>query len=155
MTDTKGNLELHELTLAFPGMTPDEFAGLKANIGRDGQEEPIVLYEGKIIDGRHRYNACVELGIEPITREFGSRERDGDSPERFVLRHNIQHRSLQQSKRVVSALKVVGDLTGAQEQNSQANRPLFSRKSLAAELGVDIDIISEADRVRKKSEKGF
>lgn len=155
MADTRGNLELHELTLAFPGMAPDEFAGLKASIERDGQEEPIVLYEGKIIDGRHRYRACVELGIEPITREFGSRERDGDSPERFVLRHNIQHRSLQQSKRVVSALKVVGDLTDAQEQNSQGSSPLFSRKSLAAELGVDIDIVSEAYRIREKSKKVF
>src|SRR4030095_15316268 len=56
------NCAPHELALVFPPMTESEFAALKEDIREHGQHEPITLYEGKMLDGLHRYRACQELG---------------------------------------------------------------------------------------------
>ena len=48
-------------------MTAEEYEGLKASIKERGQEVPILLLNGQNLDGRHRYRACLDLGIEPVT----------------------------------------------------------------------------------------
>lgn len=57
--------EIHPAAMDFPPLSPARFAELKANIKSRGQQVSIRLFEGKILDGRNRYRACVELGIEP------------------------------------------------------------------------------------------
>ena len=55
----------HPITACFPRMTTTAYAELKADIHVNGQQVPIVVIENQIIDGRHRYQACRELGILP------------------------------------------------------------------------------------------
>ncbi len=59
-------LELHKLANEHPEMTEGEFERLKESIGEIGQLEPILIYRGKIVDGRHRYWAFQSLGITEI-----------------------------------------------------------------------------------------
>ena len=61
--------ERHELNL-MPDMTAAEYAGLMASIKASGQIHPIMLYQGKILDGWQRYRACVELGLEVTAEAF-------------------------------------------------------------------------------------
>lgn len=56
--------EIHEIANYLPLMSDDEFERLKNDIAGLGVLEPIILLDGKILDGRHRYRACQELGIE-------------------------------------------------------------------------------------------
>ena len=35
---------------------------------RYGQMEPITICDGKILDGRNRYAACLAIGAKPTTR---------------------------------------------------------------------------------------
>ena len=49
-----------KLTITY---TKDGFDELQKDIEAKGQLVPIILREGKILDGRHRHQACVELGI--------------------------------------------------------------------------------------------
>jgi ParB/Sulfiredoxin domain len=55
----------HSITEFFPRLTPTQQAELTADIQANGQQVPIVVIKNQIIDGRHRYQACRELGIKP------------------------------------------------------------------------------------------
>lgn len=63
-------MQFHEIAKTFPEMEKDEFNGLVESIRLNGQRDPILLYEGKILDGRNRFKACQKLGITPKFEEW-------------------------------------------------------------------------------------
>src|SRR5262245_13824199 len=57
-------LEIHPFAEAFPllkDINPEGWEAFVADIKARGVQEPITLYEDKVIDGRNRYLACREL----------------------------------------------------------------------------------------------
>ena len=74
MTDSlKGHdfeYQPHPHSEIFPLMEGDEFDGLVESIAKHGLLEPIVLYEGKILDGRNRYRAAREVGYKFVAVQF-------------------------------------------------------------------------------------
>lgn len=89
----------HPLADLFPTMTPEEISRLASDIKTNGQLEPIVIHEGKILDGRNRYTVCYhELKIEPKFVDF-----DGTDPVAFVLSKNLHRRHLSESQRAMVA----------------------------------------------------
>lgn len=94
-------MEFHEVASIFPMMSAEEFAALKADIQASGLLEPIWTYQNSIIDGRNRYNACIELGIKPSFREW-----DGNgSLKRFVVSLNLIRRHLDETQRGMCAAR--------------------------------------------------
>lgn len=87
----------HPLSAAFPRMTAEDQDLLTEDIEKYGQRDAIVLFEGMIIDGWHRYQACLMLEIEPIFKELA----DND-PVAFVLSHNLHRRHLTGSQRAAA-----------------------------------------------------
>lgn len=81
----------HEYANIFPMMTDAEYAELKSDIAAHGQIEPIYLFENKILDGRNRYRACMELGIPPQCETF---QPNGISALDFVISKNLKRRHL-------------------------------------------------------------
>lgn len=63
------NLEVHPLANQVPMALPEEQKALELNIKENGQQIPIILYRGKIIDGRCRALACLALNIT-VRTEF-------------------------------------------------------------------------------------
>jgi DNA modification methylase len=63
-------LKNHPAADAWPMMDDERYAELRADIEMNGQREPITLCDGMILDGRNRHRACVDLGIEPLTRQY-------------------------------------------------------------------------------------
>ena len=88
--------ERHPLSAAFPDLSDEEFKSLKDSIERNGQRDKILLFEGQILDGWHRYRACLELGKEPIFGVF-----TGDAVE-CVIDKNIHRRQLTASQRAMA-----------------------------------------------------
>jgi hypothetical protein len=68
--------EKHDFCGDLPAHTASEFDALCANIEAVGQQEPITLFMGQVLDGWHRLQACKKLGIEPKFTTFdGTRTR--------------------------------------------------------------------------------
>jgi ParB-like chromosome segregation protein Spo0J len=90
-------MENHEIAQCYPPLSDEEFQKLKAHIAANGLLNPLVLYEGKILDGTQRARACAELGIEPryITAEI-------ENPFNYVIGQNERRRQL--SKRQLTAV---------------------------------------------------
>jgi len=89
----------------FPLLDGDAFAALVEDIRANGLREPIVLTEdGQILDGRNRWRACHEAGVEPRTVIW--RGSDADAL-RYVLSMNLHRRHLTPSQRAVIGLDVL------------------------------------------------
>jgi len=88
------DIEYHELSDIFPMMNDDEYQRLKLSINTNGLSYPIIIFEGKILDGRNRYKACQELGIIPKYEEY-----KGNNPINFVILSNLDRRHLNESQR--------------------------------------------------------
>jgi len=93
-------------------MTEEEYQALVRDIERNGLLEPVWLYEGKIIDGRNRYRACLELQIAPQFRTWQGR----GSPLAFVISLNLSRRHLTSSQKAVVALEVEKHLASEARQ---------------------------------------
>ena len=67
---TIASYPIHVFCLLIPEVDKETFAEIVDSIKNDGLLEPIVLYDGKILDGRTRYNACKEANVEPEFVQF-------------------------------------------------------------------------------------
>lgn len=96
-------MEVHEYAKLFPPMSNEEFEELVEDIRQNGQLEPIIVYEGKILDGRNRYNACMKLGIKPKMVDYNG---ENLTPLNFVISKNIKRRHLTASQKALLALEI-------------------------------------------------
>ena len=92
---------VHPLSDIFPAMPDAEYRQLAKDIARNGLLEEIVLYEDQILDGRHRYRACIDNGIEPRFRKY-----EGDDPVGAVLALNLHRRQLTPGQRASIAAEL-------------------------------------------------
>ena len=89
--------EDHPASKLFPLMDNVALAALIRDIKTNGLQEPIVLWEGKILDGRNRMKACERAGVEPRFRELDT----CDSPTAAVVSANLFRRHLSVSQRAM------------------------------------------------------
>jgi ParB-like chromosome segregation protein Spo0J len=112
--------EIHPLAEALPAMSESEYRELLADVRTRGHLlDAITLYEGKVLDGRHRLRACEEAGIEPKFEEY-----TGSDPVGYVLAKNIQRRHLTPSQKAIALLnlrQVVSKLGTQAEQRRRNN----------------------------------
>ena len=90
--------EAHEIVELLPRMTQGEFAVLKTDIEKRGLDKAIVLFEGKILDGRERYQACMELGIAPRYTEFQGTHEEAT---RYCISMNLIRNHMNESQRAM------------------------------------------------------
>ena len=60
-------MDIHEAANIFP-LDEEHLGDLAAAIKAHGQQVPIELLDGKVIDGRRRLRACELAGVRPKTR---------------------------------------------------------------------------------------
>jgi ParB-like chromosome segregation protein Spo0J len=102
MSETMNNgLQVHEAASIFPMMPDDDYAELVDDIRKHGLRDKIRLLDGKIIDGRNRYRACSDAGVEPQFESIST-----DDPAAYVVSVNLHRRQLTPSQRSMVAARV-------------------------------------------------
>ena len=141
------NFELHPYCTLFSACTEEELHALTDDIRRNGLLEPIVLLDKKILDGRNRYQACRELGIEPDTVEF-----TGDDPLAFVISKNLHRRHLNESQRAMVAEKLANlPPHRPTKGDKRANLPTYSQGEAAKALNVSERQVKKAAKLRREA----
>lgn len=98
-------LTLHPLTDLFPVMSEAEFSFLLRDIERHGIREPLVVVEGQILDGRHRWKAAKQLSLSTVPiREWS----DSGDPLDGVVSLNLHRRHLDESQRAMVGARIKG-----------------------------------------------
>lgn len=139
------NYEYHELANLFPLMDEGQYSDLVADIKENGLIESIILHEGKILDGRNRYNACNDASVEPKFVEY-----EGEDALSYVISLNLNRRHLNESQRAMIGARLANMQVG-DNQYGQANLPnQFSNKNASDKLNVSERIIKSAKKVQKE-----
>lgn len=94
--------EVHPLADLMPTMSDAEFGELVKDIAANGLMAPVTLWEGKVLDGRHRDRACEEAGVEARYESYR-----GDAPAMFVVSANLHRRHLTASQRAAIAVDLL------------------------------------------------
>jgi hypothetical protein len=130
----------HPLSEAFPSMDAAAFEALTVDIAQHGQRDAIILRNGMILDGWHRYSSCLKLGIEPNFLVLG----DNVDPVAFVKSHNLHRRHLtgsQRSAAVVACAEWAG--SGMNQKNARTGEPGSPvRVVTVTELAKEADVSS-------------
>lgn len=103
-------LQNHPAADVWPMMDDKQYSELLQDIHAHGQQQPITLCEGKILDGRNRYRACLELGIAPKTETYSGNpfsqawslngpRRDVEAVRKGVILILLQEKSKEWDKR--------------------------------------------------------
>jgi hypothetical protein len=142
-------LEPYPLAAIFPELPAEELRLLAQDIKERGQIEPIILYQGQILDGRNRYRACQMVGVKPRFEEFNPKSAQR-SPEEFVLSRNLRRRHLSSGQKAAIALEWADqlELRPRSENAKTKGRPRGAVTEAAKHIGIERQRVFEARQIR-------
>jgi ParB family chromosome partitioning protein len=151
-----------EFKALIPPLALDELAQLEANILCDGCRDPLVVWDGILIDGHNRYEICVRHGLPFETVEMAFEDRE--AAELWIIQNQMGRRNLEnidkvpllERKREILAEQAKGRMGGRHKgESTKENLPQLSegqtRDAVAAEIGVSGKTY---DALRKVSNEG-
>jgi len=148
MSPIKPEWEYHEICLWSPFIedTVNKVANRMKLSGFD-RNQSVLLYEGKILDGRHRYLAAVKAGIDPIFSEFqGTRE---EAIEYVTMKQVERGHWSNEAKEYYYAKRAAA--LGVREQGDRSNdRSLPTQQEHAQSLGVGEATVRRWEKDRKE-----
>jgi ParB-like chromosome segregation protein Spo0J len=147
MMIVNAELTSHPAANILPQMNRADFEALKADIVTNGLREKIVIYNGQILDGRHRYRACLEAGIEPTFQQY-----EGDDPVAVVLSMNLHRRHLSSSQRAMIAADLATLKRGG--DRSKAQNCALTHAQVAEQLGVSERQVDKGSALLKAEASG-
>ena len=122
--------EIHEAANAFPMMNISELQELADDIKDNGLKVPIVIYDGKIIDGRNRAKACELAGVSPAYRSV-----DVEDPYMWAWSLNGERRHLDSQEQKGIIWKKLHGMSEAMRQKRAAIKREADRARSAAAKG--------------------
>lgn len=132
----------HPYSELFPWIEGPAFDDLKADIAANGIREPIVFFENQILDGRNRYMAARDLGIDYPRTEYS-----GDDPLGYVISLNLRRRHLTESQRAMVAKRLETHSHGGNRRSDQDANLHVDRERAAETLNVSTRTVANAAKV--------
>ena len=141
-------LERHPLSKAFGSISDKGDAKqFLESIRENGIEGVLMLYDGMILDGWHRYKALLELEQDP--KPHCQTLPEGDDPVSYVVRHNDARRHVSKLDRVVTHIRLLEWQVSAQKLSKMP-----TEREIAQKLGVSAGTVNAAFQiVRSPSSK--
>lgn len=154
-----------EFKALIPPLSDEELAGLEASLLAEGCRDSLIAWNGILIDGHNRREICNkhDLPYEVVDREF----KDRDAAKVWIIRNQFARRNLMPFQRAELALQLEPLLADAAKANQKAggakssgdgrvvrqksDKPLDTKKSLAAAAGVSHDTIHKAKVIAAKA----
>jgi len=143
----------------IPPLSNEEYNQLEANILEEGIREPIITWNGFIIDGHNRFSIAQRFDLEYKTtsKYFASEE----SVKEWMILNQFGRRNLSNYQRSVLALELEEVFSkkakekqkeggGAVPQKS-AKPPIETRKELSKVASVSHDTISKVKKIQEKA----
>lgn len=140
-------IQRHYLSAAWGDMPEEELQALVEDIKANGQREPIVLLDGQVLDGWHRYSACQRLGVECANTEFPA---DQD-PVSWVISRNGHRRSLNASQKAMAVVECHRWAPPVRPNKGDGPSPFSTNAEMAREVGVSERTIKRAKKVAAKA----
>jgi DNA modification methylase/ParB-like chromosome segregation protein Spo0J len=120
-------MEFHSIANIFPMLDSDSLSSLASDIKSNGLKSSILVYEGAILDGRNRFQACQAAGVLPRFETFSGTLHEALS---LVWSLNFQRRHLNSSQAAIADAK---------------------RKTLDDQYNATVTAIAEAKRERPEN----
>lgn len=95
-------MKFHEYAEIFPLHGGDQLDELAQDLAAVGQQEPIVTYQGKVLDGRRLFLACELAKVKPWFEEYKGEDALG-----YVISKNLHRRHLDGAERSLVAARIV------------------------------------------------
>lgn len=145
----------HEICKWCP-YKPDTVVDIAKDMAENGyrHDRPIVVYEGQILDGRHRYEAALKTGTEFSVVEFEGSWMDAV---KYVASENVNRRHMSSAeKEYFYAMRV--NATGVRKREDSLKQfssdvenstTVPSQHEHAASLGVHRDTVAKWEKDRK------
>jgi ParB-like chromosome segregation protein Spo0J len=147
-------IPFHPIADIFPLMEETQggrlpFSALVLNIKKNGLREPITLLDGKILDGRNRYRACLEAGVEPTFKKY---DHGNGSPLEYVVSLNLHRRHLDESQRAMVAAKLATMRQG-ERTDLASNEAKLDQQKAAKMMKVSRSNVQRARKVLDSGNK--
>lgn len=141
-------ITFHPLAAIFPLIDGEDFDRLRDDIAAHGVREPVVLFEGAILDGRNRYRAAQAAGVDcPMT------EYRGDDPAAYVVSLNLHRRHLTESQRAMAAAKLANMQHGGDRKRDQAESLPLEPRSAPVSQADAAGLLNVSDRSIRTARK--
>lgn len=109
-------MEFHEAANIFPMMPDEKIDELASDISSNGLQVPVELFEGKIIDGRNRWMACLRIGVDADCVSVSP-----EDPIAYVMSLNLKRRHMDTTQQSLVAARA-RDLYEKQAKKRQGKR---------------------------------
>lgn len=139
------DIDAHPYAKMFPKMAAAEFEELTRDIKINGLRQPIIMHQGLILDGRHRYAACSDLDIEAAQEDFDGNDAAALS---YVISTNLHRRHLNESQRAMVAAELANMGEGRPKETAGIEAVSVSQSDAAKKLNVGRHSVQKAKVVR-------
>lgn len=156
----------HPIANVWPMLDDEKLDELAEDIRQQGQLQPIWTFEGMILDGRNRFEACRRAEIKPIIMEYR-----GDEPTAFAVSLNDRRRHMGKSALAAVAAELepffAADAKKRYEQTVGRPKksvekvppisegPSKAREEAAKSVGVNDRYVQDAKKVKAEAPEVF
>ena len=161
-----------EFQVLIPSLSSNEYQNLEENILKDGCRDPLVLWNGMLVDGHNRHTICTKhnLQFNVVEKSFDSRndvyiwiiqnQLGRRNLPHFAraelgvkLKHFFQEKGLE-NKKIAGKLHGISDMNSVKELSQNSAKPILdsytkidAREEVAKLSGVSHDTISKVEKI--------